>query len=464
MTGTKQRTIVKSVSLSGVGLHTGHASKLTFQPAEINTGIRFVRTDLPEKPVIPALVTEVVRVDRGTTLGRNGAEIHTVEHLLAAVAGLGIDNLTIEVDGDEPPALDGSAKEFVEALISAVVIEQDAPREYLAIEKTLVYHNEEQGVDLVIVPSGEFRVTYMIDYPNRSLGTQYTSLYSMDEFIKDFAPARTFCLLSEAKSLKESGLIQGGNLDNAIVFVDQELEMAELKNLAQLFHLQKKDLVLGEETLGNRSLRFSNEPARHKVVDLIGDLALVGLPIRGHVLAARSGHGAHVELARLLRKEYEKTLITRKYGSKSGTGYVFDAQAIERLIPHRYPMLLVDRILELTPAEKVVGLKNVTRNEPFFDGHFPGHSIMPGVLLIEAMGQTGGVLLLNSVENPESKVVYFTGLDNVRFRKPVIPGDQIIFTVEMSMFRRNICKMRGTARVEDVVVAEADMSAVIVDR
>ncbi|MBU1708117.1 bifunctional UDP-3-O-[3-hydroxymyristoyl] N-acetylglucosamine deacetylase/3-hydroxyacyl-ACP dehydratase [bacterium] len=464
MTGTKQKTIAKSVSISGVGLHTGHTSKLTFQPAEINTGIRFVRTDLSEKPVIPALVTEVVLVDRGTTLGHNGAEIHTVEHILAAVAGLGIDNLTIEVDGDEPPAADGSAKEFVEALISADVIEQDAPREYLAIEKTLIYHNEEQGVDLVIVPSNEFRVTYMIDYPNRSLGTQYTSLYSMDEFVKDFAPARTFCLLSEAKSLKESGLIQGGNLDNAVVFVDQELDMTELKNLAQLFHLRKEDLVLGEETLGNRPLRFPNEPARHKVADLIGDLTLVGLPIRGHVLAARSGHAAHIELAKLLRKEYEKTLITRKYGSKSGTGYIFDAQAIERLIPHRYPMLLVDRILELTPAEKVVGLKNVSRNEPFFDGHFPGHSIMPGVLLIEAMGQTGGVLLLNSVENPESKVVYFTGLDNVRFRKPVIPGDQIIFTVEMSMFRRNICKMSGIARVEDVIVAEADLSAVVIDR
>jgi len=461
---TKQKTIARPVTLSGIGLHTGHATRVTFQPAEIGAGICFVRTDLPEKPVIPALVSAVVSVARGTTLGNANYRVHTVEHILAAVAGLGIDNLAIEISGDEPPALDGSAKGFAEALLDSELVEQDAPREYLVVQKTIIYHNEEQGVDLVIVPSSEFRVTYMIDYPSKALGTQYTSLYSLEEFVPEFAPARTFCRISEAEHLRAQGLVQGGNLDNALVFLDQKPKPSDLKHLAELFHLQESDLVLGEETLGNRPLRFPNEPARHKVVDLIGDLALVGLPLRGHVLAARAGHAAHIELARRLRKEYDTTLITRKYGSRLGTGYVFDSHAIERLLPHRYPMLLVDRILELTPGEKVIGLKNVTRNEPFFDGHFPGHSIMPGVLLIEAMGQTGGVLLLNSVENPESKMVYFTGLDNVRFRKPVHPGDQIYFTVELQMFRRGICKMRGEARVEDVIVAEADMSALVVDR
>jgi UDP-3-O-[3-hydroxymyristoyl] N-acetylglucosamine deacetylase/3-hydroxyacyl-[acyl-carrier-protein] dehydratase len=464
MTGTKQKTIEKPVTLEGIGLHTGHLSKVTFRPAEINAGTSFVRTDLPERPVIPALVGSVVSVLRGTSLGNAHARVHTVEHILAAVAGLGIDNLIIEIEADEPPALDGSAKEFVDALLKAGIVEQDAPREYLAVEKTIIYHDDKQAVDLVIVPSAEFRVTYMIDYPNKALGTQYTSLYVMDEFAREFAPARTYCRISEAERLKSDGLIQGGTLDNAVVFIDQKPESAYLKRLAALFNLKDEDLTTDGETLGNRPLRFPNEPVRHKVVDLLGDLALVGLPLRGHVLAARAGHAAHIELARRLRKEYETTLLTRKYGSKSGTGYIFDSKAIERLLPHRYPMLLVDRILELRPGEKVVGLKNVTRNEPFFDGHFPGHAIMPGVLLIEAMGQTGGVLLLNSVEEPENKVVYFTGLDNVRFRKTVHPGDQIIFSVEMQIFRRGMCKMRGEARVDDVLVAEADLSAVVVDR
>lgn len=464
MTGTKQRTIARPVSVSGIALRTGQASKMTFRPAEIGTGVRFVRTDLAERPVIPALVSAIVGVVRGTTLGSDDVHICSVEHVLAAIGGLGIDNLIIEANTGEPPALDGSAKEFVDALLDAGLVEQDAPREYLVVEKTLIYHDEEQGVDLVIIPSDEFRVTYMIDYPNQFLGTQYTSLYSMEEFVEDFAPARTFCLLSEAERLKADGLIEGGSLGNAVVFVDRKLEGAELKRFAQLFGLGEEDLVVSDKTLGNKPLRFPNEPVRHKVLDLIGDLTLVGLPLRGHVLAARAGHAAHIELARLLRKQYETTLITRKYGSRAGTGYVFDSQAIERLMPHRYPMLLLDRILELIPGEKVVGLKNVTRNEPFFDGHFPDHAIMPGVLIIEAMGQTGGVLLLNSIQNPENKVVYFTGLDNVRFRKPVLPGDQVYFLVKMLMFRRGMCKMHGEARVEDVLVAEADMSAIVVDR
>lgn len=459
----RQKTIAQRADLSGTGLHTGHPVHLTFHPADPNTGIRFRRADLPGSVEIPALVDHVVEISRGTVLGKNGAKVYTVEHVLAAAAGLGLDNLLVELSADEPPVVDGSAAPFVEVLQAAGVVEQEAPREYLDVEKTLTYHSEKDGVDIVVVPSAEFRVTYMIDYSHPSVGTQYTSMYSLDEFVGEFSPARTFCLLSETEELKTRGLIQGGSLDNAVVFVDRELSAKDLQRLQRLFH-HPEEVKLGHATVDDRPLRFRNEPVRHKVVDLIGDLALVGVPVRGHVLAARGGHTSHVEVARMLRKAYETQILTRKYGSKGGRGYVFDAQAIENLLPHRYPMLLVDRILELAPMEKVVGLKNVTRNEPFFEGHFPGHAVMPGVLIIEAMGQTGGVLLLNSVDEPEKKVVYFTGLDAVKFRKTVIPGDQLRFVVVMNLFRRGLCKMHGEAFVDGVLVAEADMTAVVVER
>lgn len=459
----RQKTIERRVHLAGIGLHTGHLTELTFCPAEPNTGIRFRRMDLPEVIEIPALVDYVVEISRGTVLGNSGARVHTVEHVLAAAAGIGIDNLIVELSSDEPPIMDGSARPFVDALQKAGIIEQDALRDFLEVEKTIAYHDEASGVDIVVVPSAELRITYMIDYPHPSVGTQYTSMYSLDEFVEEFSLARTFCLLSETEELKARGLIQGGTLENAVVFVDRRLNSSDLQRLKQTFQLDA-NVILGESTLDDRPLRYRNEPVRHKALDLIGDLALVGVPIRGHVLAARGGHTSHVEVARMLRKLYETQRLTRKFGSKGGCGYVFDSRTIAKLLPHAYPMLLVDRILELTPSEKVVGIKNVTRNEPFFDGHFPGQPIMPGVLIIESMGQTGGVLLLNSVEQPETKVVMFTGLDNVKFRKPVIPGDQLRFTVVMNTFRRGLCKMRGEAHVDGVLVAEADMTAVVVDR
>ena len=459
----RQKTISRSVSLTGIGLHTGHPAHLTFRPAEPGTGVRFRRADVGEGVEIPALVESVIEISRGTVLGKNGAKVYTVEHVLGAVAGLGIDNLVIELSSDEPPIMDGSARPFVEALQEAGLVEQDAAREYFELERTLSYSNEKEAVDIVVVPSAEFRITYMIDFDHPSIGTQYTSMYSLDEFVTEFSPARTFCLLSETEELKARGLIQGGSLENSVVFVDRELDAGDLERLKQVFH-HKGQVSLGGPTLDNRELRFRNEPVRHKAVDLLGDLSLVGVPIKGHVLAARGGHPSHIEVARMLRKAWETQRLTRKYGSKTGRGYVFDSPAIENLLTHTYPMLLVDRILELTPAERVVGLKNVTRNEPFFNGHFPGHPVMPGVLIIEAMGQTGGVLLLNSVENPQSKVVYFTSLDNVKFRRTVVPGDQVLFTVVMTLFRRGMCKMHGEAHVDGVLVAEADMSAVIVDR
>lgn len=459
----KQRTIGNEIAISGIGLHTGKPVSMTMKPAPVNHGIVFHRTDIPGSPKIPALADYVIEIARGTVLGKDNVRIHTVEHVLAALGGLRIDNVLIELTDEEPPAVDGSAYPFVEALRKAEIVEQDAEREYLDLEKTLTYHDEKNAIDIVIVPSAEFRVTYMIDYPNTLLGTQYTSMYSICEFVEEFSKARTFCLMSEMRALKDRGLIKGGTLENAVVFVDQELPEEEYSELKAAFG-HKGDLKHNGSVLGGVELRYPNEPVRHKTLDLVGDLVLVGAPIRGHVLAARAGHASHVEVAKMLRRLLDAQRVARRYGSKSGQGYVFDSEAIERLLPHKYPMLLVDRILELVPGERVVGIKNVTRNEPFFNGHFPGHPVMPGVLIVEAMGQTGGVLLLNSVDNPETKVVYFMGLENVKFRKPVTPGDQLRFTVEMLLFRRGICKMKGSAYVDNTLVAEAEMSAAIIDR
>ncbi|MCC6476011.1 bifunctional UDP-3-O-[3-hydroxymyristoyl] N-acetylglucosamine deacetylase/3-hydroxyacyl-ACP dehydratase [bacterium] len=459
----RQHTIGTTISVSGVGLHTGQPVSLTFKPAPVGHGIVFYRTDLPNAEPVPALVDYVVDIARGTILGKGATRLHTVEHVLAAATGLSIDNLIIELTAEEPPALDGSAFPFIEALRKAELVEQDAPRDFLEVDQTLTYRDDKSATDVVIVPSAEFRITYMIDYPNTTVGTQYTSMYSMSEFVEEFSKARTFCLLSEMKELKDRGLISGGNLQNAVVFMDMAVSEDEMTGLKKHFEYEG-DLDRTGKTLGGTELRYPNEPVRHKALDLVGDLALVGAPVRGHVLVARGGHASHVETARMLRKLYETQKLTRRYGSKSGRGFVFDSAAIEKLLPHKYPMLLVDRILELVPGERVVGIKNVTRNEPYFNGHFPGHPVMPGVLITEAMGQTGGVLLLNSVEKPESKVVYFTSLENVKFRKPVTPGDQLRLTVEMILFRRGICKMKGSAFVDGALVAEADMTAAIIDR
>lgn len=461
----KQRTIKGPISYSGIGLHTGEPCSLTFHPAPEGHGVQFKRLDIANSTPIPAVIDNVVDISRGTIIGRESVTIHTVEHVLAALAGLEIDNVLIELTAGEPPVGDGSALPFVEVLNKVGSEEQTAPKEYLEIDKTLIYHNEELGIDLVVVPAPTFRVTYMVDYKNPALGTQYTSLYDLqEEFVKEFAGARTFCFLSEVEMLKEQGLIKGGNLENAVVIVDRDVDDSEFDRLKALFGL-KSSVIRGENgILDGRELRYYNEPVRHKLVDLIGDLALLGFPIQGHVLAARAGHAAHVELVRMIRKEYEKKQIIRTYRGKTSADIIFDSEAISRILPHRYPMLLVDKILDLSPGEKVMGIKSVTINEPFFQGHFPGYPIMPGVLVIEALGQTGGVLLLNSVDDPETKLVFFTGLDKVRFRKPVLPGDQLRLHVEMEFFRRGICRMLGRAYVDETVVAEAVMSALVRDK
>jgi UDP-3-O-[3-hydroxymyristoyl] N-acetylglucosamine deacetylase/3-hydroxyacyl-[acyl-carrier-protein] dehydratase len=438
---------------------------LTFRPAPVNTGVKFVRVDLPEKPEIPAVIDYVVDISRGTTLGKDGVRIHTVEHVLAAIYGLEIDNIYVELDGIEPPVFDGSALPFVEKLQEAGFEEQDSPRDILIIDETITYSEEDRGVDIVVIPSDEFRITFMVDYQNPALGTQYTSLYSLkDEFVREYAPARTFCFLHEVEELADQGLIKGANLESGLVIIDRELSEEELDRLKSKLNLKEKIKPSRNGILNNVPLRFKNEPVRHKALDLIGDLALLGVPIQAHVMCARSGHKANVELVKKIRKIYEKKLITKKLQVSKKDGFLLDVQAIQKVMPHRYPFLLVDRIVDFIPQERVVGIKNVTINEPFFQGHFPDHPIMPGVLIIEAMAQVGGFMLMNLQDNPEEKLVYFMGMDNVRFRKPVRPGDQIRFELEMLKYRRTYCKMAGKAYVDGDLVAEAELMAAIVDR
>ncbi len=462
----EQQTVRQAASGSGIGLHTGCQATITFKPAEVGTGVRFVRIDLKDSPEVPADIDHVVGLERGTTLQKGEARVHTVEHVLAAVAGLQIDNLIIELDNIEPPVFDGSARPFVDILLQGGIVSQAQPKNFFEIDAHVSYSEKDRGVDIVVVPSDQFRITYMVDYKNPALGTQYTSLVSLEEeFVEEFAPARTFCFLSEVELLKERGIIKGGGLDSAIVICDRDLDEAELTRLKSVFALTGNVFLGSTGILNDRPLRFYNEPVRHKAVDLIGDLFLIGAPIKGHILAARSGHAANVALAKKLRSIFQKKQIKQKYAGKAiGGDYVLDINAIQKIMPHRYPFLLIDRILDIVPNESVTALKNVTINEPFFQGHFPGHPIMPGVLIVEAMAQAGGFLLLNTVENADSKVAYFMGIDGVRFRKPVLPGDQLRFELKMISFRRSTCKMTGLAYVGEQLVCEAEMMAAVVDR
>jgi len=460
----KQRTIKQQISLSGVGLHTGNNCTMTFKPAPPDHGIRFVRTDLPDSPGVIADIDHVVDISRGTTLQDGEAKVYTVEHVLAAFAGLQIDNMIVELDNNEPPVGDGSAKPYVDKLLEAGIEDQDKDKIYLEIDSPMAYSESDRGVDLVVTPSDDLRITFMIDYKNPALGTQYTSLVDLEkEFVDEFAPARTFCFLSEIEMLKEKGLIKGGGLDNAIIIYDSDLGQVEVDRIHKALDLKERAFVGETGIINDVPLRFYNEPVRHKTLDLLGDLFLIGVPFKGHVLAARSGHKANVALAKKMRDLYKKKRIAHKYGA-GNSGVLFDIQGILNIMPHRYPFLLIDRILDLEPGKRVVALKNVTINEPFFQGHFPNHPIMPGVLILEAMAQAGGVLLLNAIDDPQSKVVYFMSISNAKFRHPVTPGDQLRFELEMHSFRRGACKMSGRTFVEDKLVANADFMAMVVDR
>lgn len=460
-----QRTIGEAASMSGVGLHTGTSCTMTFKPAPENYGIRFVRTDLGGNPEIPANADNVVDVSRGTTLGIGEAKVHTVEHVLAAIVGLQIDNIIIELNGIEPPIGDGSAMPYVEVLKRAGFVQQDAPKDYLIIDETVMYHNDEKQIDIVALPLDDYRITVMVDYQNPSLGSQHTGLFNLEnEFVKEFASARTFCFLSEVEALANQGLIKGGDIDNAVVIVDKKADDTELEMLRQKIGVKEKVTIGENGTLNNKELRYRNEPVRHKLLDLLGDLALIGVPIKAQILAARPGHKANVEFAKMVRKLYQQKKLVKKFQFVKKEGIVFDTNAIQRILPHRYPFLLVDKIIHLELDKKVIGIKSVTINEPFFQGHFPGQPIMPGVLIIEAMAQTGGVLLLNSFPNPEEKLVYFMQINNAKFRKPVVPGDQLHIEIELTNKKSKVVMMKGRAYVEGNLVSEAEFMAGIVDR
>jgi len=451
--------------MDGVGLHTGSLTSMTFKPAAENTGYRFVRADLAGSPVIPAIVDNVVEIARGTTLAVGEARVYTVEHVLAALVGMGVDNCTIELTSNEPPVGDGSSMPYVEMIQKAGIVEQQTVRNEIIIDEPIRYVDEQRGTEIVALPNDDFRVTVMVDYKNPALGSQHTGLFDMDkEFVTEFAPARTFCFLHEVVALHKQGLIQGGNLDNAIVIVDQEMSDEELRaTLASMG-------VLGNAVLGttgflnNNALRYPNEPARHKLLDMVGDLALVGYRIRGQVLAALPGHAANIEFARKVRKKYEGKPSPRRFSTHAAST-VFDANAILTMLPHRYPFLMVDRIVEFAPEQnKIIGLKNITSNEPQFMGHFPNRPIFPGVLIMEAMAQTGCLLLISKGVDPDSKLVVFTGMNNVKFRREVVPGDQLVMELEMTRFRFNICQLVGRAYVDGQLAAEAELQAAVVDR
>lgn len=456
-----QQTLKAPVTLHGVGLHTGANVTMTMRPANPGYGIRFQRVDIADKPIVKADVDYVVDTSRGTTIEHNGARVSTIEHTLAALVGLGIDNVLIEMDGPEVPILDGSAKQFMDAIESAGIQEQEAKRVVYSIDTNIHYYDPVKNVDMLAVPSTNYQITALIDFNSPVLGTQHAGMKQLSDFRTEIGPCRTFCFLHELEYLLDNNLIKGGDLNNAIVVVDKVVSQEELNRLAIVFNKQKIE-VKQEGILNNIQLHFTNEPARHKLLDVVGDLALVGHSINAHIIASRPGHASNVEFARKIKQYIKKNkhLSDIPHYDPSQQA-IYDTNHIAKILPHRYPMLLVDKIIELSDTH-VVGIKNATFNEEFFQGHFPGNPVMPGVLQIEALAQTGGILAMNNISDPENYNTYFLKIDKVRFKNVVRPGDTLILKLELlSPIRRGICEMRGMVYVGNKLATEAELVAQI---
>ncbi|MBS1488474.1 MAG: bifunctional UDP-3-O-[3-hydroxymyristoyl] N-acetylglucosamine deacetylase/3-hydroxyacyl-ACP dehydratase [Bacteroidetes bacterium] len=461
MLNYKQQTIQKSVTISGVGLHTGVQTTMTFLPAQPNHGIKFQRIDLPGSPIIDADCDRVVDVSRGTTIEQSGARVSTIEHTLAALVGLEIDNVLIQLDGPEAPIMDGSSIQFVNALKEVGKEEQNALRDFFEVQDSIFYREAARNVEIAALPLDDYRVTVMVDYNSPVLGSQHASITSIQQFEKEIASCRTFCFLHELEMLYKNNLIRGGDLNNAIVIVDRVVEPHELDNIAKMLNKPKVE-VKKEGILNNIELRYNNEPARHKLLDIIGDLSLAGRPLKAQILAARPGHAANVAFAKKLKKSMQEADKKGVPKYNPSLPPVMDINKVAATLPHRYPFLLIDKIIHLD-KERVIGVKNVTMNENFFQGHFPGNPVYPGVLQIESMAQIGGILVMNTVPDPENYWTYFLGIDEFRFRKMILPGDTLVIQCDLlAPIRRGIAKMSGRAYVGNTLVCEGSMTASIV--